>query len=326
MAQDYTPEDHRTIDAVTAGPCKQFRDACYDKWKSTQPQRPPKIVYHYTNAEAFQKIVNSGTLWASDIRYMNDASEVTYVSDILKSVIKDATKSVHKDDEHELLERIANTFNVTDMRRVFSLCFSELPDSIPQWIEYAGRRGGFAMGMRIDPNGLQAKLADEIQPNRLVKVIYDNDKLVAFSKDLIAQVVKLYHDARDQVAEHLRTFIMADFCDAWRDGFSNLLLSFKQPGFKHEQEWRLVYYISRFDEGAQYHVRYHVGTMGLIPYLPLKLIWTHGLYSNRFPLVEVVQGPTAERELSGEALMGFLFHLGYTTPFVKVSASEMPLR
>src|SRR5262249_23419052 len=94
-----------------------------------------------------------------------------------------------------------NTFNVTDMARVFALCFSALRDSIPQWIAYAGRRGGFAMGMRIDPTGLQAKLADEIQPNRLVKVVYDNDKLVALSKDLITQVVKLYRDARDQVAE-----------------------------------------------------------------------------------------------------------------------------
>ena len=84
-----------------------------------------------------------------------------------------------------------------------------------------------------------------------------------------------------------------------------------------------MYYISRFDEGAQYHV----GTMGLIPHLSLKLIHTHpGLHYNRFPLVEVVQGPTAERELAGEALMGFLRHLGYEMPLVKVRASEMPLR
>jgi len=327
MAHDYTPEDHRDVTAATAGPCKQFRDACHDKWKSTQPQRAPKILYHYTKAEAFQQILNSRTLWASDIRYMNDASEVTYVSDILKSIIKDAMKSVHEDDERELLERIAKTFNVTDIVRVFALCFSELHDSIPQWIAYAGRCGGFAMGMRIDPNGLQAKLADEIQPNRLVKVMYDNDKLVAFSKDLVAQVVKLYHDARDQVAEHLRTFIMADFCKAWTEGFSHLLLSFKQPGFEHEKEWRLVYHVSRFDQGAQYHLGYHVGTMGLIPHLPVKLIHTGpGFYHNRFPLVEVVQGPTAERKLAGEALMGFLYVLGYEPPAVTVKASEMPLR
>src|SRR2546430_1194487 len=114
MAHDYTQEEFRTVDAATVDPCKQIQDACRDKWKSTRPQRAPKILYHYTYAEAFQKILSSGTVWASDIRYMNDASEVTYVSDILKSVIKDVMKSVHEDEERELLERIAKTFNVTE--------------------------------------------------------------------------------------------------------------------------------------------------------------------------------------------------------------------
>jgi len=323
MAHDPTPEDFRSVDAVTAGPCKQFRDACYDKWKSTQPQSVPKILYHYTKAEAFQKILSSGTFWASDIRYMNDASEVAYVSEILKSEIREAMKSAHEDDQRELLERIARTFSVTEMVHVFALCFSELDDSIPQWIAYAGRRGGFAIGMSLKPHLLQAKFADEIQPNHFVKVVYDNDKLVAFSKDLIAQVVKLYHAARVQVAVHLRTLIIAKFCEAWRDGFSNLLLSFKHPGFKYEKEWRLVYSVLKWVEKD---TQYHVGTMGLIPHLPLKLTHTAGPHRHRFPLAEVVQEPTAEPELALEALASFLGNLGYRDPMVQVRRSTMPLR
>jgi hypothetical protein len=324
MAHDYTQEDSRAVEAATVGPCKQIQDACRDDWKGTQPQRPPTILYHYTKAEAFQKIVSSGTVWASDIRYMNDASEITYVSDILKSVIKDVMKSVHEDEERELLERIAKTSNVTEMVRVFALCFSELHDSIPQWIAYAGRRGGFAIGMKLDPRLLQVEHEEGVaQTGYLVKVVYDDNKLRVFSKDLIAQVVKLYHGARDQVAEHLRTFVMASFCQAWRNGFSDLLLSFKQPGFEHEKEWRLVYPVLKWEEKG---TQYHVGAMGLIPHLPLKLTHTVGVYTGRFPLVEVVQGPTAERELALEALRRFLNGLGYTWPLAPVRASEMPLR
>src|SRR5262249_188105 len=146
MAQDYTPEDHRTIDAVTAGPCKQFRDACYDKWKSTQPQRAPKIVYHYTNAEAFQKILNSGTVWASDIRYMNDASEVTYVSDVLKSIIKDAMKSVHEDDEHELLERVAKYIQRYRYGARFCLVFQRIARQHPSMDRVCRPTRGFCNG------------------------------------------------------------------------------------------------------------------------------------------------------------------------------------
>jgi hypothetical protein len=125
MALDYTQEELRTVNARLANPCKELLDACRDKWKSTQPQTIPDILYHYTKAVIFQEILNSRTIWASDIRYMNDASEATYVSDILKSVIKEAKRSVHGDDECELLERISKTFDITEMLRVFALCFSE---------------------------------------------------------------------------------------------------------------------------------------------------------------------------------------------------------
>jgi hypothetical protein len=220
MDQDYTSEQRTVVAAIA----DRFRDAC---WKRTQPPTAPKTLYHYTTAQAFREILNSGTVWASDIRYMNDASEVTYASDILKTAIKDAMTSVHHDDERELLDRIAKTFNLTEMVRVFALCFSEFHDSIPQWTMYAGRRGGFAMGMQLDPFLLQVEHAIEgrrIEPGHLVKVVYDTDALRALSIDLVALVVTLYRQARDQFPEGVRNHIQGEFGTAARDGFSNLLL------------------------------------------------------------------------------------------------------
>jgi hypothetical protein len=321
MAQDSTPEEIRTVSAAIAGPSKEFRDACYEKWKRTQPPTAPDILYHYTNSQAFREILNSGTVWASDIRYMNDASEVRYVSDVLKSAIKEAKRFVHGDDECELLERISNTFDITEMLRVFALCFSELHDSIPQWIAYAGRRGGFAIGLKLDPHLLQVEHEEGgAQTGYLVKVVYDDYKLRDVSEDLIAQLLELYRHAREPVAEHLRNFVMASFCQAWRAGFSNLLFSFKHPGFEYEQEWRLVYYLEQFGRGTQYHV----GTMGLVPHLALRLTHTAGIYLNRLPLAEVVQGPTAEPALALEALKGFLRDVNHV--MTEAKRSEMPLR
>jgi hypothetical protein len=197
IAQDYTHEEIRKVHAVTAGPSEEFRNACEEKWKGTQPPTPPEILYHYTTAQAFREILNSHTIWASDIRYMNDASEVAHASNILKSVIKDkdAMTSVHSDDERKFLEVIANTFDFTEMVRVFALCFSELGDSIPQWIAYAGRRGGLAMGMELKPHLLQSQYATNegtaVVAGSLVKVVYDDDKLRALSEDLVQHLVKL---------------------------------------------------------------------------------------------------------------------------------------
>jgi hypothetical protein len=39
---------------------------------------PPELVYHYTDAAGLLGIISSGTLWATDIEFLNDAQELTY--------------------------------------------------------------------------------------------------------------------------------------------------------------------------------------------------------------------------------------------------------
>ena len=38
----------------------------------------PAILYHYTTPEGLKGILQSGKLWATEVRYMNDASELDY--------------------------------------------------------------------------------------------------------------------------------------------------------------------------------------------------------------------------------------------------------
>ncbi|GAF99954.1 unnamed protein product, partial [marine sediment metagenome] len=42
-----------------------------------------KIVYHYTSLEGLIGIINSQRIWATDILYLNDASEFKYSKNIL---------------------------------------------------------------------------------------------------------------------------------------------------------------------------------------------------------------------------------------------------
>jgi hypothetical protein len=209
------PSVHTLMDRLR----KQFSDECHKKWKDcTQPKIVPRILYHYTTARVFREILTTDfTFWASDIRYMSDASEVAFASDVFKSVIKDEMEAVHESDERELLRRITNTFDFTQTSNIFALCFSEDHDSLPQWIAYAGRRGGFAMG--ITTQNMQAQHAERNEINlvqQLMKVDYDTDKLRRLSTDLIKGVMTFYRCARDQVEEGLRTHAMAGLAQASR--------------------------------------------------------------------------------------------------------------
>ncbi len=49
-----------------------------------QDQKPADLLYHYTSLPAFVEIVKGRCLRLSDVRYMNDASEISYTLDLIR--------------------------------------------------------------------------------------------------------------------------------------------------------------------------------------------------------------------------------------------------
>ncbi|WP_436891335.1 hypothetical protein [Mammaliicoccus sciuri] len=80
----------------------QLLNDCYDVnskfYRSVQPEiiarqfyADPKVVknlYHYTNVEAFEKIIASKQFLIGSIHYMNDTKEVKYVYELMESELK----------------------------------------------------------------------------------------------------------------------------------------------------------------------------------------------------------------------------------------------
>jgi hypothetical protein len=47
-------------------------------WKAEE--RPLGPLNHYTTLEGMLGVIKSGAIWASDVRYMNDSSELDYAA------------------------------------------------------------------------------------------------------------------------------------------------------------------------------------------------------------------------------------------------------
>ena len=56
---------------------------------------PDETLYHYTNLKGLLGIVESRVLWASDIRYMNDASELKHTVDLIRIEIRQRIAKGH---------------------------------------------------------------------------------------------------------------------------------------------------------------------------------------------------------------------------------------
>ena len=48
------------------------------KTKKKPRRKTPDILYHYTSQEGLLGIIGTGNIWATDILYLNDATEYTY--------------------------------------------------------------------------------------------------------------------------------------------------------------------------------------------------------------------------------------------------------
>jgi hypothetical protein len=66
-------------------------------WQRDVHSPAPRPLWHYTTASGLEGILSSRSLWASDVQYMNDASELSYaeglIADEVRNVFKAATDS-----------------------------------------------------------------------------------------------------------------------------------------------------------------------------------------------------------------------------------------
>jgi hypothetical protein len=125
----------------------------------------PKFLYHYTTGDGLLGIMQSSTLWATHIAYLNDSAEFRGASDMLKERLK------QEFDSNDTLVDI-NTLSprkqlalwlweVTDRLHSASLyviCFCVDGDLLSQWRGYSGSYG-YSVGFRTEMLATFAKNA-----------------------------------------------------------------------------------------------------------------------------------------------------------------------
>lgn len=62
----------------------------------------PRVLYHYTTAEGLLAMLQTGRLWATDSRYMNDPSELRYSIELLGKVLE-GERRTNKSERFELI-------------------------------------------------------------------------------------------------------------------------------------------------------------------------------------------------------------------------------
>jgi hypothetical protein len=216
----------------------------------------PKLLFHYTSAEACFSILHSEPrtwprLWASSALYTNDASEISYGVELVHDIapefvpdgeVKRAFAWDYRRGDYDLLSRLEPSCVA---------CFCTEGDLLSQWRAYGVSGAGYSIGFKAEAIAeAGAKCGFELVP-----ILYDKEKQETAVRQLLAR------------AKDIRSSLDgADEADFWYQAVVSaveLAMSFKDRGFREEQEWRLL---------ATHPVsvrKYRAGRWGIVPYVEI---------------------------------------------------------
>jgi hypothetical protein len=272
------------------------------------------LLYHYTTAQGLIGILESNSLWASNVSYMNDLSELRYTKKLLD---EEMMKAVQDDPESD---RIAfkNVFNIViDGFNAYACCFCENGDQLSQWRAYSDSGTGYALG--FDESQLQAKL-DGV----LGTIIYQRDKQL---KSIMPTIKKAAVESRKWGEKHgqdrtqRKQFIMETIRKLLWDSLAFFFV-FKDPAFEEERESRLIIVNNTVEKLD--HVRFREMRGTVVPFIELKVKQSETGNKELLPIIEVVQGPLIEPALGEKSLKLLLRKHGYEN--VAVKRSKVPIR
>jgi hypothetical protein len=291
--------------------------------ESTTP--PPKRLYHYTSQTGLHGIVQSGAIFLSDARFLNDASEISYGRHAFLDGLRRATDQGLDlwggrvlQDVLKLVEQ-PNIDTEQWSAGVFVASFCSDGNLLSQWRAYASSPGGCSIGFRTADLTATAQVPARVERPfggpavTLRRVLYDPDE----QRDLIDRVVARTFSAAASI-NHLNTAVYLAH-SLFYGVASAVIPQIKAPVFREEREWRLVCCAtSGFDLRLSHR--------GIVPFILCKLGSLNEAAQWVLPIEELYVGPSHQVDLNHLAFRELLRASGISVGSATVKTSDVPLR
>ncbi|MGA2617199.1 MAG: DUF2971 domain-containing protein [Thermoguttaceae bacterium] len=279
---------------------------------------PPEILYHYCDANAFQGIVTSGQLWLTNAAFTNDYTEhKLLIKGALKAIGESSREPRRSPGDGASPQRLAEMLRDANVPYIFS--FSPKGDRLSQWRAYSDDGMGFVIGFSSAGVGAACEEARATFRRRsgmecsiaLRKAKYGKRE----RREFLTWCLGIYGD--DRAAGRTSSDREAAI-GIWTEAAVH-----KNPGFREEAEWRVVWMppitgAGRFDSSS---IRFRVAGSRILSYYALPF--------RPDAIVKIRLGPgnCARERRRRAALKMFLQASGYDVGRIRCSkATYRPVR
>lgn len=295
---------------------REFRpiDAACRSTLAAFHSEPPEQLFHYTTSNGLLGMLGESSLWATNIRFLNDSSEIDYGRELFTETfneIRDHSKPVF----HSFLDELKKIMPFTGILPVFAFCLSSEGNLLSQWRAYSESGTGYSIG--FDSRRLTSELECDFGNGlrgmpELLKVSYSPDEQkhrlrAVIDACLTPQVAEAAN--RPDATMYLSNLV-SFYVERW-------IVSVKHPTFSEEQEWRLVFFGPVV--GAPSEFRTIRGF--LVPYVVAR---SRLGSSTLLPVRSITYGPRLYPELNAAVVAQLLRKSGYKRAIV--ADSGIPLR
>ncbi|GGD89958.1 DUF2971 domain-containing protein [Paenibacillus nasutitermitis] len=177
------------------------------------------IVYHYCSVDTFFSIIHNSTLRLSDINKVNDYSERKWILEKIFTELKKT--SVQNENSNIFFEKLWDAL-VSYESDTFIACFSEEADLLSQWRGYAQDGTGLSIGY-------SKKVLSTLEVEHFTafkKVAYGKLEQSTYIKPIVSNLDN--------------TPMFYGISNLYQNERFNIPF-YKNPAFREEKEWRLVY-------------------------------------------------------------------------------------
>lgn len=194
------------------------------------------VFYYYCKMDTFKSMLETKTLWLTDLTKSNDSEEVTRTYRNLWERIRARlnTTDIDKDLLDSQFEMLDSAFQVQSIVDIpFGCCFCADSDLVQQWREYGDDGYGVSVGFDLDAiPGLHQQYpitsTDITHAIGYEKVIYDSEQLEIHISRICYDAMRIYGN---------RAWLMAIL-----PTFKHYAGFIKNPTFSGERETRIVFY------------------------------------------------------------------------------------
>ena len=261
----------------------------------------PDVIWHYTSAPGLLGILESGSLYATQLACLNDQSEIRYAVFQFRSALQKLRSKPgddpNKDYVFELVDRTAD-FDGAPNSELYVTCFSKAADDLSQWRAYGGGENGYAFAFNAE--------ALYSHHSVIAPVCYDTELHIEVAGEIAAAFLEFF--VRGLRKGFDRQQWTQDFGTSWDNAIRKVSAMVKHSAFRSEEEYRCIHKLEPTDH-SRLEFRQKAGM--LTRHLPLFFPPPGRPRDKILPILEVMIGPCRHPTVSKGTVELLLAKSGY---------------